>query len=240
MIRAVLFDLMGTLLVRNHTSDADPSANFYRVMCDAGLTLSEQEFWAVLRDTPPLAASGPTTPFEDRIIRVCATAGLSITSSLAAQLASAVCGCSNRVVGLDLEAVSAVTAARRFGPVGLVTNYDHPPNIHYLLDRERLRDYFSVVVISGEIGVWKPDPGILHAALDYLSVHPEEAVYVGDSDVDIQAANAAGMHSILIRRQGGPSDPLLDPYAEESQARPTSVIEKLSELHEALQGLSPG
>ena len=239
MIRAVLFDLMGTLLVRDPASDADPSANFYRVMCEAGVGLSEEEFWAVLRDTPPVAATGPTTPFEDRIGRICAAAGVSITSSRAAELAGAVCSCSNSVVRLDPEAAETITAARRLGPVGLVTNYDHPPNIHHLLDRERLRGFFSVVVISGEIGVWKPDPAILHTALDCLLVRPEEAVYVGDSDVDIQAATAAGTYSVLIRRKAGPSDPLRDPHAEESQVRPTSVIQDLSDLPAALQDLPP-
>ncbi|MFC1526708.1 HAD family hydrolase [Candidatus Latescibacterota bacterium] len=237
MIRTVLFDLMGTLLVEAPDSDADPADNFYRVLCGEGLTLGQEEFWTVLRETPPVATCGSATPFDDRLARVCAKAGLSISLTRAAQLADAICSYSNRVTVSDREAVATLRHVRSYGPVGLVTNYDHPPNIHHLLEREGLRELFDVVIISGEIGVWKPDPSILHAALDQLEMGTEAAVYVGDSDVDIQAADAAGMRSILIRRQGGPSDPLRDPRPEVDEVRPTAVIQSLGELPQALARL---
>ena len=189
---------------------------------------------ALFRETPPVPTSGATTPFEERLVRFCARAGLSISSDVAAEAAQAIVSYSNRITVRDREAVATVRAARELGPVGLVTNYDHPSNIYHLLEREGLREHFDVVIISGEIGVWKPDPSILRAALDRLGIGPGEAVYVGDSDVDIQAAHAAGMRSILIRRQGGPSDPLRDPHAEEAEIRPTAVIQRLGELPQAL------
>ena len=102
-----------------------------------------------------------------------------------------------------------------------------------------VRECFDVVIVSAEAGLWKPDPRILLAAADELTVEPRESVYVGDSDVDIQAAGAAGMRSILIRRTDGPSDPLRgrpDPDAGATQpdlviARPFLHARRLEFTH---------
>ena len=44
----------------------------------------------------------------------------------------------------------------------------------------------------------KPDPGLVKLALSRLGVEREEAVYVGDSDVDAATARAACMAGILV------------------------------------------
>ncbi|HEX2076728.1 MAG TPA: HAD family hydrolase [Longimicrobium sp.] len=52
---------------------------------------------------------------------------------------------------------------------------------------------FDVVVTDDDVHAAKPDPGGLLAAADALGIRPEQAVYVGDSTVDMQASRAAGM-----------------------------------------------
>lgn len=55
-------------------------------------------------------------------------------------------------------------------------------------------------VISGDtLSVRKPDPGPLLAVLQALSVTPAEALMVGDSISDYQAASACGMRVMLVR-----------------------------------------
>ena len=44
----------------------------------------------------------------------------------------------------------------------------------------------------------KPDPGMVLRTLDKLAVHPEEALFVGDSTNDVRAAQAAGISSCAI------------------------------------------
>lgn len=44
----------------------------------------------------------------------------------------------------------------------------------------------------------KPAPDTVFQALRQLGVGPEDAVYVGDSDVDIQTARHAGLHCISV------------------------------------------
>ena len=81
------------------------------------------------------------------------------------------------------------------------------------LQREKLvasglGGYFETVVISGEVGIGKPEPGIFLLALERLRVTPQAAVMVGDSLArDIQGAQRAGIKAIWLNRQGvDPSD----------------------------------
>lgn len=50
---------------------------------------------------------------------------------------------------------------------------------------------FDVVVVDDDVAHPKPDPEGILAALDSLAVHPRDAIYVGDSPGDMEAALAA-------------------------------------------------
>lgn len=60
-----------------------------------------------------------------------------------------------------------------------------------------LEPLFDVVVISGEIGLRKPDPEIYHHTLDALGVRPEQTVFVDDLPQNVEAARELGLHGIL-------------------------------------------
>jgi len=55
---------------------------------------------------------------------------------------------------------------------------------------------FDLLVFSGEEGVQKPDPEIYRRALARLGVAPEEAVFVDDVAVNVEAARGVGMAGI--------------------------------------------
>ncbi len=58
---------------------------------------------------------------------------------------------------------------------------------------------FETIVTSEGSGFAKPDPRILHVALDALGISPSHAVYVGDDPaVDGAAARAAGVPFVWI------------------------------------------
>jgi HAD superfamily hydrolase (TIGR01509 family) len=85
--------------------------------------------------------------------------------------------------------------------LGVVSNSEG--KVAQALEAAGLRDYFDVVVDSGQIGVEKPDPRIFEAALDQLRVDPGEALYVGDLyDVDVLGARAAGVEAVLLAAPG--------------------------------------
>lgn len=54
-------------------------------------------------------------------------------------------------------------------------------------------------------GATKPDPAMIRACLDAMRVGPDEAIYVGDMPLDVEAAMRAGMGVVLL--SGGASPP---------------------------------
>ena len=65
--------------------------------------------------------------------------------------------------------------------------------------RERFGDLFDVVVISGEVGMRKPDPAIFQLTADRLQLDASACVFVDDHPGHLKAALAEGMVTILHR-----------------------------------------
>lgn len=84
--------------------------------------------------------------------------------------------------------------------IGLISNTMWPGRYH-LADvvRHGLSNYFHHVLFSADIGVWKPHPEIFERSLAALEVTPKEAVFVGDSLLhDIAGAQGVGMKGVHI------------------------------------------
>lgn len=76
------------------------------------------------------------------------------------------------------------------------------------IERLGLADYFSAVVISGELGIAKPDPAIFHhlfAELDHPPI--DECIIIGDSlSSDIAGGHNAGIATCWFNRSGSSRD----------------------------------
>jgi HAD superfamily hydrolase (TIGR01509 family) len=71
------------------------------------------------------------------------------------------------------------------------------------LDRSGLAPLFRAVVISGEVGIAKPDPRFFQLAIRALGLGADEVLVVGDVPVtDIRGARAAGMASCWVAAPG--------------------------------------
>jgi len=94
-------------------------------------------------------------------------------------------------------AMQAVRGAARYR-LGLLTN--GPADIQrHKLAHAGLAAEFDAVAVSGEIGVGKPDAAAFAVVAAGLGVRADEAVMVGDSwDRDILGALAAGMAAIWL------------------------------------------
>ncbi|MCY3567224.1 MAG: HAD family hydrolase [Chloroflexi bacterium] len=99
----------------------------------------------------------------------------------------------------------ALAAARGHGPIGLITNFNDGPMQRQKIRGAGLEGQFDGVYISGEVGVWKPEPGIfLHAARD-LGVEPRECVHIGNNiQSDVEGALSAGMMAVLVEEDDRP------------------------------------
>jgi putative hydrolase of the HAD superfamily len=95
----------------------------------------------------------------------------------------------------EAEMLAAVATARAHGVrTGLVSNSWGAGEIY---DRERFGELFDAVVISGEIGLRKPDPAIYELALDRMGVPAESVVFVDDLPGNLKPARALGMTTIV-------------------------------------------
>ncbi|MBT3268029.1 HAD-IA family hydrolase [Candidatus Poribacteria bacterium] len=65
--------------------------------------------------------------------------------------------------------------------------------IETVLARDGLRAPFEVIVGGEDVPAHKPDPACLLAALAHLRIGARDALYVGDSEVDGEAAHRAGV-----------------------------------------------
>src|SRR5207302_3023735 len=68
------------------------------------------------------------------------------------------------------------------------------------LGLDRLVD---TIVLSCDVGALKPEPEILHAALERLGVRAGRAVLVDDLPANLEAAQRLGLRTVLMERPGG-------------------------------------
>jgi putative hydrolase of the HAD superfamily len=95
------------------------------------------------------------------------------------------------------------------------------------LDTIGLRQKFTCIVLSEEIGIRKPNPKIFQHAVDVMKLKPEECMYVGNSYAnDVIGATHAGMTTCWFNREQ------LEPAT--GDIRPDFVINDLTELIEIL------
>lgn len=59
-------------------------------------------------------------------------------------------------------------------------------------------DWFDGIVVSGEVGLAKPDPAIFTLAIERLGLVPADTVFIDDSRANVEAAHALGFDAILF------------------------------------------
>jgi epoxide hydrolase-like predicted phosphatase len=100
-------------------------------------------------------------------------------------------------IGPDEPMVEAVRRARRAGiKTGLISN-SWGDGLAY--EPALLEELFDAVVISGEVGLHKPQPEIFLLGAERIGVAPEDCVFVDDLRENCEGAEAVGMKAILHR-----------------------------------------
>ena len=61
-----------------------------------------------------------------------------------------------------------------------------------------LGKYFDVWVVSCEVSLAKPEPGIYEYAIEKLSMKPDDCVFIDDKQVNVDSASKLGMHALLF------------------------------------------
>ena len=99
-------------------------------------------------------------------------------------------------IGPEPAMIDAVRAARGAGiRTGLISNSVGTD----IYDRAVLDDLFDAIVISGEVGLHKPQPEIFLLGAERVGLAPEECVFVDDLRENCAGAEAVGMTAVLHR-----------------------------------------
>lgn len=64
---------------------------------------------------------------------------------------------------------------------------------------EDLMDLFDSVILSGELGIQKPDPRIFQASLSQLGVEADEAIFIDDREFYLEGAKKVGLSTIQYK-----------------------------------------
>lgn len=214
MIRAVLFDAVGTLI---HLREpvGETYARFGRAH---GLEVPpgalQAAFSRVLRDMPPMVFRGLAAAavreaergwWHTVVWSVFDAAGATVQT---ADFERCFGGVFAHFAGAgawrcaDGAAEVLRTLRARGRRTGMVSNFDH--RLPALLDALGLAPLLEVVVRPADAVAAKPDPHIFAVALARLGVHADQAVYVGnDADDDIAGARRAGLRAIDVTMVAG-------------------------------------
>lgn len=116
-----------------------------------------------------------------------------------------------RAMDLEAEMIELVRSARGAGLKTALLSNSWGTSTY---PRDLLAEIFDVVVISGEVGLRKPDPHIFRMTTDKLGVDPARCVFVDDHPGHLKPAMEEGMQTVLHR---SPSETI--PQVEELVGR---------------------
>lgn len=240
LIRAVIFDYIGTLVNCRGYSMADSMDNLHSALVAEGFPLEKTGFLHAYELAHQKYRKIRYEQFRE------------VTNSV--WVSEALCNLGFKVSANDARVKTALNVffqdfidtlelragakkmleqTRQQCKLGLISNFTHAPVIHKSLRKLDLCKHFNVIVISEEVGRRKPSPEIFQAALARLKVKAEEVVYVGDSPIeDVKGAKQAGLKTIFVPSQFNKLKDLT-----QSKQEPTFVAKNLAHVSRSLDRL---
>jgi putative hydrolase of the HAD superfamily len=192
MIRAILFDMGGTL-------DGDGlhwQDRFKAIYRDFGVAVSRETFDAAeahANQDAEIASSDFRQMIERYVKWQLAHLGLT-NAELEEQIISGFIAPAREAAAANVELLAEL--AKRF-ELGVVSN--GCGNVDKLCDDFGYTPFLSTIVDSRRVGLFKPDPAIFTHAADKLGRGPAEILMVGDSfDRDVRPAKKIGMRTAWL------------------------------------------
>ena len=193
---AVLFDLDGTLV---DTVDA-----FYQLArctgAEFGLEVSRERMYETLNHGISYWDHVAPASMEDRaaVIEKLNRRAMELWPELIKDKAGAFAGVKQTLTDLKKAGYA----------LGIVTGSgEWSLNLLYSLG---VAEMFEAVITGYDVKKRKPDPEGLNKCLQRMDIAPEDAIYVGDSVIDMQASLAAGMLPIAVLTGAGTSASLCE------------------------------
>lgn len=100
---------------------------------------------------------------------------------------------------IDADLVEYAQSLKRQGyRLACLSNGSHEWTLKVINDHE-MGHLFEDVILSGDLGIIKPDPAIYHYALKKLGITGPEALFVDDRQINIDGAEACGIKGLLFK-----------------------------------------
>ncbi len=207
-VKAVLFDLNGTLVERSF-NDAE---TFHRILDQKGIKIPlekvEKALCKVKKELQDVSEEKcgkiPLLEFHNlwnsHILKVLGIEDLNSIMKEAHSFWIDICGMRSFS---DAEVV--LTSVRHKGLKTGIVSGAYVEEIFKMLEIGGLdTTFFDIIVGVDTVKKRKPDPEVFEYALRKLHIEPEEAIYVGDDlERDYRAAERVGMNPfLLVRAQG--------------------------------------
>jgi HAD superfamily hydrolase (TIGR01549 family) len=238
-IRAVLFDLDDTLFdhrgcARDALTAVQQSQRCFDAVSFDALERTHAELLEELHAEVMLGRVSIEVARIERFRRLLESAGVRDQGEIARELAALYRESYRARRRAVAGAGALMSALKPHARIGIVSNN--------VLDEQQekllvcgLDQFVDELVVSGEVGVSKPDPMIFHTALNRLGVTADETVMVGDSWIaDIEGARAAGIRAIWFNPSRSPL-----PYAGADVAQLQS-FEPTNEVVRVIWGSDEG
>ena len=91
------------------------------------------------------------------------------------------------------------TLERLKGSVSLAVCTNRATSMEMIIEDFGLTGYFSCVMTAGQVANPKPHPEPLLKVLDHYGIQPDEALFIGDGEVDMLAARDAGVPFVAYK-----------------------------------------
>jgi len=219
MFTAVCFDLDGTLLASRPDFKETILAHFTRILAipvekqlafeSELLSILPKEHVETSADAIRLALTRVNLDAPDNVEVVC-------------QQVNRYYADTTRVMTGVIELLEFLTSKNI--PLALISN--GPADMQVAAFKAaKLESFFKTVLISGAVGLRKPDARLFRLACQNLSSEVENTLMIGDNPVaDIQAALGAGLQAVQMgTREGTPEG--------------VKCVHDIPELHRHLQGI---
>jgi HAD superfamily hydrolase (TIGR01509 family) len=189
-VKAVVFDLDGTLIESHHDYD-EMARRVKLILEETGVptnTLSQQgRIWEIIQGgmrslqelgLPPERIKGVLDRIDEALNKV------EISSVGSVELKP---GATELLEHLRERGIKIGIATRSCGEY-----------VRMSMEASRLAEYFDIVLARDEVEFPKPDPRHLLQVLEELNATPQSSMFVGDTETDQRTARAAGIPFIGI------------------------------------------
>ena len=202
MFRAIVFDLDHTLFDRYATIRASFTAFYEHYRDKIPQDLSYGDFVEKLIEIEKYHI------YYDwvAVVKECANAGIMapMTDEEAKEVVRFVVNECWPLAAVQFPfAISTLHKLKEMGyKIGLITNGGHDPQT-LKIKMLGLENIFDEIVISGDVGVSKPDPKPFTTFAEKIGIDPKEMMYVGDHPLnDVEGSRRVGYTPVWVKTTG--------------------------------------